>query len=114
MACGEARGLFIAIGRNGETADSMRELIRVDQESRKTLMDFAAAQPAESVWVLRTLEFRDRGHAAQRPMCLRQPKKKHLILLRLVRRKPRIAFSESCNLLSGRVFVHMWGKYRFS
>jgi hypothetical protein len=60
MACGEARGLFIAIGRNGETADSMRELIRVDQESRKTLMDFAAAQPAESVWVLRTLEFRER------------------------------------------------------
>jgi hypothetical protein len=60
MACGEARGLFIAIGRNGETVDSMRELIRVDQESRKALMDFAAAQPEESVWILRTLEFRER------------------------------------------------------
>jgi hypothetical protein len=59
MACGEARSLFIAIGRNGETVDSIRELIRVDQERRNALMDFAAAQPAESVWVLRTLEFRD-------------------------------------------------------
>jgi len=61
MACGEARGLFVAIGRNGETVDSMRELIRVDQESRKILMDFTAEQPAaESVWVLRALEFRER------------------------------------------------------
>ena len=60
MAAGEARGLFVAIGRNGETVDSVRELICLDQESRKILTDFAAAQPAEAVWVLRALEFRER------------------------------------------------------
>jgi hypothetical protein len=56
----EARGLFVAIGRNGETIDSIRELISLDQESRKILTDFAAAQPAEGVWVLRAIEFRER------------------------------------------------------
>jgi hypothetical protein len=56
----EARGLFVAIGRNGETVDSIRELISLDQESRKILTDFAAAQPAEGVWVLRAIAFRER------------------------------------------------------
>jgi hypothetical protein len=60
MACAEARGLFTAIGRNGETVDSVRELICLDPESHKILTNFAAAQPAESVWVLRVLEFRER------------------------------------------------------
>jgi hypothetical protein len=60
MASGEARGLFAAIGRNGETIDSVRELICLDPESRKVLENFAAAQPAESVWVLRVMEFRER------------------------------------------------------
>jgi hypothetical protein len=55
----EARSLFVAIGRNGETVDSIRELICLDQENRKILTNFAAAYP-EEVWVLRALEFRER------------------------------------------------------
>jgi hypothetical protein len=55
----EARGLFVAIGRNGETVESVRELICLDAESREVLQAFQAAHP-EEVWVLRALEFREK------------------------------------------------------
>jgi hypothetical protein len=55
----EAKALFRMIGRNGETVDSVRELILVDEESLKSLLAFLAAEPKEFRWVMEALRFRD-------------------------------------------------------
>src|SRR5262249_49021535 len=56
----EALALCKMIGRNGETVDSIRELIVVDPDSLKALLGFLAVQPKEFRWVMEALNFRDR------------------------------------------------------
>jgi hypothetical protein len=55
----EAAALFGMIGRNGETVDSIRDLVRVDRDSMKALLGFLAVQPKEFRWVTEALNFRD-------------------------------------------------------
>ena len=54
----EAASLLRMVGRNGETVDSVREVIRIDRESLKSLRGFAAIYPAESAWVREAIQFR--------------------------------------------------------
>ena len=55
----EAAALFRMICRNGETIDSVRDLILVDRDSLKALLAFLAAEPKEFRWVIESLQFRD-------------------------------------------------------
>jgi hypothetical protein len=55
----EAAALFRMIGRNGETVDSIRDLVRVDRDSMKALLGFLAVHPKEFRWVMEALNFRD-------------------------------------------------------
>jgi hypothetical protein len=47
------------IGRNGETFDSVRDLILVDEESLKSLLAFLEIEPKEFRWVMEAINFRD-------------------------------------------------------
>jgi hypothetical protein len=55
----EAQALFRMIGRNGETAESIRDLILVDRDSLKALLAFLEIEPKEFRWVMESLRFRD-------------------------------------------------------
>jgi len=59
VARSEAAALFKMIGRNGETIDSIRELIAVDRDSLKSLLGFLAVHLKEFRWVMEGLQFRD-------------------------------------------------------
>jgi hypothetical protein len=47
------------IGRNGETVDSVRDLILVDPDSSRTPLAFLAVQPRELRWATKALQFRE-------------------------------------------------------
>jgi hypothetical protein len=56
----EARNLLALVGRNGDTVDSIRELIAVPSDIERTLRLFLRQYPEDSDGVERVLEFRKR------------------------------------------------------
>jgi hypothetical protein len=56
----EARKLLMLIGRNGDTIESIRDLIAVPPEIERTMRLFVLEHPEESGGVERVLEFRRR------------------------------------------------------
>jgi hypothetical protein len=56
----EARALFVMVGRNGDTVDSIRELITVPPGIERTLCLYLLRHPEDSDGVMRVLEFRSR------------------------------------------------------
>ena len=56
----EARAQFEMIGRNGDTADSIRELIAVPPKIRASLLEYARHRPRAKRGILKVLNFRRR------------------------------------------------------
>jgi hypothetical protein len=56
----EARKLLLLVGRNGDTIESVRDLIAVPPEIERTMRLFVLQHPEESGGVERVLEFRRR------------------------------------------------------
>lgn len=55
----EAKFLISLIGREGETPQSIRRLIGIDEHIAEALRRFAEIRPIESVWVNQAFEFRE-------------------------------------------------------
>ena len=54
----EARSLFAMIGRNGDTVESIRELIAVPPNIEDALLLYAARHPEDAPGIKRVIEFR--------------------------------------------------------
>lgn len=57
---GEALSLFAMVGRNGETLESVRELIAVPSQTETKLLLFADRNPEDAMWIGRVLQYRRR------------------------------------------------------
>lgn len=47
------------MGTNGETAESIRSLIRIDSRYKEALLAFVARQPSERIWIADSMRFRE-------------------------------------------------------
>jgi hypothetical protein len=56
----EARSLFAMIGRNGDTIDSIRELIAVPSDVEQALRLYIQRHPEDAAGIERVIEFRKR------------------------------------------------------
>lgn len=56
----EARALFGMIGRNGDSVESIRELISVPPKIRASLLKYARHRPRAKRGILKVLDFRQR------------------------------------------------------
>jgi hypothetical protein len=56
----ETRALFEMIGRNGDTADSTRELIAVPPKIHASLLEYARHRPRAKQGILKVLDLRQR------------------------------------------------------
>ncbi len=57
-AAAEAQSLFSLVGRNGDTIETIRELIAVPEETEAALQALARACPQEQANIKRVLRFR--------------------------------------------------------
>jgi hypothetical protein len=46
------------VGKTGETVQTIRDLILIDQRLEKILQTFVKSSPYETMWVLRAIQFR--------------------------------------------------------
>ena len=56
----EARSLLPLVGRNGDTIETVRELIGVSSRTERFLLAYGRKHPEEEPGILRILEFRQR------------------------------------------------------
>jgi hypothetical protein len=61
VARAEALSLFAMVGRNGETLESVRELIAVPSQTETKLLLFADENPEDAMWIGRVLQYRRRA-----------------------------------------------------
>jgi len=71
---GEEAGRLVAlVGHNGDTVETIRELIAVPPEIEKALLGFAKAYPEEAAGVHLLLEFRGKVSEEFERLCKPQP-----------------------------------------
>jgi hypothetical protein len=68
----EAKALFALLGRNGDTEESLLELIRIAPQDQAVLRDCAADCPGLAAHIGRALQYRLRVEEEFRALCRRR------------------------------------------
>jgi hypothetical protein len=80
----EARSLFKLVGRNGDTVESVRELIAVPPETERNLRSFICQHPEDALGVERVLQYRRRVAQEFERLCRRKNRSHRVVAKRRI------------------------------